>query len=201
MRNLIWGFILVVFGTLMLLNNLGIADFGEVMANYWPVLLILWGILVLTRKRKSKERADANASQVPPPPPPPATMSGGIEEDLVHHSNVFGDLWLNVTSQNFKGGSVSTVFGDSTVNLSQAAFAEGEHILRVHGVFGNSTVILPKDAAVTVSANSTFGDVTIFDKHKKGFSSDLQSTSGSYESSPRKLKLVVSKVFGEVRVY
>ena len=34
MRNLFWGFILVMFGVLLLLDNIGIADFGEMIHDY-----------------------------------------------------------------------------------------------------------------------------------------------------------------------
>lgn len=196
MRNLFWGLILVIFGVLILLNNLGIADFEDVIRDYWPVLLILWGMLILTRKRR--ERHPPAAAE---PVVQPDVGSQSVEGELIHDSNVFGDVWLNITSRNFKGGSVSTIFGDCSVNLSQAAFAEGEHILRIHSVFGDSSIILPKDAAVSISASSTFGSLTVYDQHKSGFSSDIQSTPPSYESSSRRLKLAITKVFGDVRVF
>ncbi|MGA2625282.1 MAG: cell wall-active antibiotics response protein LiaF [Bacteroidota bacterium] len=205
MRYSFWGLILVIFGVLLLLNNLGIADFGDVMRDYWPVLIILWGIFILTKRRR--EHPLPTAEQSPPvagQPPPAAgqpSPSPQFEGELVHDSNVFGDVFVNVSSQNFKGGSVSTIFGDCTVNLSQAAFADGEHILRIHGVFGDSTVILPKDAAVSVNANSTFGNVTVFDQHKGGISADLHTATAPYEASSKRLKISITKVFGDVRVH
>ena len=197
MRNLFWGIILVVFGSLLLLNNLGIADFEDVIRDYWPILLILWGVLVLGKRRKEHEHPATPSS---PPVETPST-SQQIEGELVHDSNVFGDVWLNISSQNFKGGSASTIFGNCTINLSQASIAEGDHVLRVHSVFGSTSIILPKDAAVSVSASSTFGSVTVFDQHKKGISSDLRTATPSYESSTRRLKISITEIFGEARVY
>ena len=45
--------ILVVVGTVFLLNNLGIAQLSirEIATKWWPVLLIIAGLSLLTRRR------------------------------------------------------------------------------------------------------------------------------------------------------
>ncbi len=187
MHNLFWGIIFVLLGVFFLLDNLGYADFSEIISNYWPLILVIWGISILFRKK-------------PRGSPINVTHSQEILSDLLHQSNVFGDIFINVTSQNFKGGSLSTVFGDCDIDLSGSVFAEGEHELRIHSVFGDSTIILPKDAAVSISANSTFGNLTILGQRKGGFSPGLQSTSSDYLSSTKRMKLSITKVFGDVRV-
>jgi predicted membrane protein len=218
MRNLFWGFILVMFGILLLLDNMGIADFGEMIHDYWPLILILWGISILTRRgrrhRNYQEQpppqyqppspAPDQGYQAPPPPPPPPSAGGDfsftMESDVIHQSEVFGDTHISAHSQNFMGGSVSTVFGDCNVDLSKIKIAEGEHTLRVHTVFGDSRIILPPNSAVSISANSTFGDMYVKDQQKGGFSSYIYLNSQGYESATNKLKIVISKVFGDLIV-
>ncbi len=39
-----WGLIIILFGVLLLLDQLGQLDFGWVVSRYWPVLLILVGL-------------------------------------------------------------------------------------------------------------------------------------------------------------
>ncbi|MBI1806735.1 MAG: cell wall-active antibiotics response protein [Ignavibacteria bacterium] len=204
MRNLIWGFVLIMIGVLLLLDNMGYADFGEIMETFWPLLLVIWGLTVLMRKRTS-QRVPAQAlsplaPSAPPSPPPEQSTSPSIGDDLVHQSNVFGDMHYRITSQNFKGGSLSTVFGDCHLDLSSAQFAEGAHELRLHSVFGDSTIILPKDAAVSVSGSSLFGDLTILGQHKEGFSTGIKAETPAFESTTSRMKIIISKVFGDVRV-
>ena len=187
MRNLFWGIVLITFGILFLLDNLGYADFHELIHDYWPLILIIWGFSLLVPKRSQPHHQVGGISQQ-------------VSSDLLHQSNVFGDIFTKITSQNFKGGSLSTVFGDCDVDLSAATLAEGEHELRIHSVFGDSLLILPQDAAVSVTANSMFGDLTILGKHKSGFSPALQSISSPYPASTKRLKIIISKVFGDVRV-
>src|SRR5437879_1339508 len=127
MRNLFWGISFVLIGGLLLLDNLGVASFSDVFHDYWPVLLIIWGGAILFRKRTSPvppppagaPPADVPSQGVPPlSPPQPLPFPGTAEPasqisgDLIHQSQVFGDIYNRVTSQSFKGGSVSTVFGD-----------------------------------------------------------------------------------------
>ena len=196
MRNVFGGFVLVLFGVLLLLDNMGIADFGDMVRSYWPLLLIVWGASILLRKK----RPHPYQQQYEQPAAPPSDYSFVMDGDIINQSEVFGDTHIVVTSQNFMGGSVSTVFGDCNINLSKAVFGQGEFTLRIHTVFGDSRLILPNDAVVSLSANSTFGDMVVRDQHKGGFSSYINFTTPGYDTATNKLKISISKVFGDLVV-
>lgn len=190
MRNMLGGIILITIGALFLLDNLNVADFGEMVSNYWPLILILWGFSILTGPKKRSQHGGG------------APAAGNVEysSDLIHDSNVFGDVDRSISSNNFKGGSISTVFGDCVIDLTKASLADGRHELKIHGVFGDTSVIVPKQMAAVVNANSTFGSVTVFDQHKAGFSSGMNGTTPDFESSAGKLTITISRVFGDIRV-
>ena len=181
------GIILVILGTLFLLDNLDVLQFGEVLHYGWPVIFIIWGVSILTRKK-------------PEPVSPAVPFSASLSTDLLHQSNVFGDLVTSVASQNFKGGSVSTVFGDCHLDLSKATFASGDHELRVHSVFGDSVITIPRDAPVAIVASSFLGGLSIMGEHREGMSSDLQWASTTYPTASGRLKIYVSKVFGKATI-
>ena len=193
MRNFYWGFILILFGFLLLLDNLGAIDFKEFISDYWPLLLILWGVSILARRRPKP--VGAPGAGVPSP-----ELSSQIDSELVHQSSVFGNIDVKVTSQQLKGGSISTVFGESFIDLSSAKFAEGEHELRVHGVFGESRIILPPDAAAAVSASSVLGELVIFGQRKGGFSSEIQHMTPNYAQVTNRMKISITRVFGSINV-
>lgn len=204
MRNLTWGLILILIGIGILLDNLEYADFWSLVRDYWPVLLIIWGASILIRRNSRvatppPAQATTAPPQPPPPPPPPSTPPTG--DDLIHQSNVFGDVYSHISSQTFKGGSISTVFGSCTIDLTSATLAPGDHELRLHGVFGDTTIIVPKEMAVSVSATTLLGDVTTFGQKKGGFSTDIQTASQSFASSTNRLKIIAHRVFGSVHVY
>ena len=250
MRNLYWGVILIGIGILLLLDNLGVADFGDMIHDFWPVLLILWGLSVLLRRRAagnaqrmggytqpqgarsqapgpSSQVADASFEESPGSPQssgsafesadassqtmgapsaplggPTHTMGGQFqtESELIHQSSVFGDISVKVSSRRFRGGSISTVFGSTSLDLSSAGFAEGDHELRIHGVFGESRLILPRDAAVAISASSVLGDLVIFGQQKGGISSEIQHMTPSYALASSKLRISITRIFGSIRV-
>jgi predicted membrane protein len=191
MRYSFGGIILILIGGLFLLDNLGVADFGDVVSTFWPLILIVWGFTVLRNRRKPKPDTFGI---------PRADIHQNIGGELIHESNVFGDIFLSLTSQSFKGGSINGTFGDIELDLSKVTFAEGEHYLRVHGVFGDCRIITPNDSAVTVSASSTAGNITVFGQRKEGWSPAIDAVSPAYANSMSRLKIMVSITFGDIRV-
>ncbi|MDI6779549.1 MAG: cell wall-active antibiotics response protein LiaF [Bacteroidota bacterium] len=187
MQNLFWGILLILLGLLFLLDNMGVADFGEVIKTYWPVIIILWGIHLLLRKKGTSVITITKNETA-------------TNTDLIHRSNVFGDLSIKVTSQNFKGGSISSVFGDCHIDLLNAQIADGEHPLKLNSVFGDTIVKLPKDCTVMINASVLLGDMRILDEQTSGFSKDIQVTSPNFNVAQNKLKLNVSLVFGDIIV-
>ncbi|MFP4660840.1 MAG: LiaF transmembrane domain-containing protein [Halanaerobiales bacterium] len=53
--SFIWGFIIILIGVVLLLNNLGMTDLdvGEIFLTYWPILFIIWGLDTIIEKRKN----------------------------------------------------------------------------------------------------------------------------------------------------
>lgn len=54
MRNHIGGIVVLVLGVVFLLENLGVANIhvAAIIAKWWPVILIVVGIRMLTRPRR-----------------------------------------------------------------------------------------------------------------------------------------------------
>ncbi|MDD8021012.1 MAG: DUF5668 domain-containing protein [Acidobacteriota bacterium] len=45
-RQVFWGLFLIIIGILFLLEQLNIIDFGQTLADYWPAIFILIGLLI-----------------------------------------------------------------------------------------------------------------------------------------------------------
>jgi predicted membrane protein len=187
---------LIILGALFLLDALRFLDFGEILRTYWPLLIILWGVLVLVRRTSPSKAHFVGA--------PNSTVMGDVEtssdEDSLNHSNVFGNVSVRVTSQSFRGGRVSTVFGDSRIDLSGGGLAVGVQKLSTSGVFGTCTIYLPKGAAYSISGHTVFGSVWTPDQQRQGVSATVVYESPGYAAADKKLQISVSQVFGDVRV-
>jgi predicted membrane protein len=192
-----WGVLLIVMGLLFLLDTAGVWDFRDIFRTWWPALLILWGFLII-RRRVAHDTGgpgkDAAALRG-------VFVSGtSVAGDHLDDNAVFGDLDVRNASQNFNGGSVSTVFGNVHVDLSGVRYAEGEQTLTVSGVFGNVVVSLPPGQASSVSASTLMGSVRVGDEESRGFSPSAFRESPDYAAAPRKLRVKVSEVFGDLTV-
>jgi predicted membrane protein len=188
MRNVYWGIALVIFGVLLLLENLDVADMGDIIRTYWPLLLILWGASILTRRDRRGQSA-LSASAAPP-----------IERELLHESHVFENINLTIASSNFKGGSISTVFGNCIVDLSGTTVAEGEHVLRLHSVFGDTLVKLPRGCAAVINASSVLGNANILGQQRGGFAADIGVATSNFGSATNRLNISASKIFGNITI-
>ncbi len=190
MNGKVWvGIILILLGSLLLLEHTGVWDFSEVFHEYWPVLLVLAGVWLLVRR--SRERPDR---------PVAAPPGGGETSELLQESNTFGDIVLRIASKQFQGGSVSGVFGDIRLDASEAELVEGEQTLTVNGVFGDVRITLPRGIPAAVNSSTVFGHVEVFDTRQGGVSPALILESPGYAAATRKLRVRVSQVFGDVEV-
>ncbi len=130
-----FGIILVAFGVLMLLDNMYVVDFSEVIHTYWPLVLVIWGLSMLWRRSNGWTVVSAPPGEVPNAT---STVYPGTDAMKLSSSTVFGDYTVAVQSKSFTGGSVSTTFGDIDVDLLSAQLADGDHALKIDGVFGDT---------------------------------------------------------------
>ncbi len=190
------GFILVGLGILFLLDTLDIAKFGNLISTWWPLILILVGFNILRRQKQEKrEKIGDTAENVF------GDSSHNVNANSISYSNVFGDLDVKVTSHEFRGGFVSTTFGDSVIDLSGSELVDGESLLRIDGVFGDVHLLAPKNCGILVTAKTVFGDVKVMGERKTGFAQEIIQKSPDYDTSPKKLKLYMNLVFGDVMVW
>ncbi len=116
-------------------------------------------------------------------------------------SSTFGEMNLVLTSKNFQGGLINTVFGEVEIDASSIELAPGEQVLRIHTVFGGMGISLPKGSAVRVTAHTSFGDLRVMNVYKNGIFQQIEYKTDGYDSAGKKLRLIVSQVFGDLRVW
>ena len=184
---------LIGLGIIFLLDSTGTIEFGEAVRTYWPLLLVLWGLWLLTRGRRTGRPWRAEA-------PPATNVQASSPGESLQSSNVFGDLEIRVTSPAFRGGTVSTVFGDLVVDLSAGGLADGDHQLTMSGVFGDARLMLPRGAAVEVTAHTLAGDLAVLDQTREGFSVSLKYATPGFDTATKRLHVTISQVFGDIHV-
>ena len=192
-----WGIALIVIGAVLFLGNYYDLDVGRLIHTWWPLFLVVWGVLLILRHNsqgRSQEAMPASGTSSP------ESQSGPMAQEHILQSSVFGDTNVRISSQSFKGGTISTVFGDSVIDLSNAGLSDGEQMLKVSGVFGNTTITLPRDMAFSATVNTVFGDAQVIEQKKEGLSSSISFQVPEYASATKKLRIHSSQVFGDIVV-
>lgn len=164
------GIILILIGTFFILPRFTVVPY-DYMKLFWPVLLILVGLLIVFRGIFNKGMS-FNAT----------TMNGDAIEDV----NVFGGHDRIITNENFQGGEIVNVFGGGKYNLLESKLAPGNNVLEVVMIFGGSKIIVPQDWNVKVEVAAVFG----------GFSDKRIIPAGGVKNNERTLIIKGVAIFG-----
>jgi hypothetical protein len=129
--------IVVGVGAILLLTQLDVVE-DDVWRFVWPVALVLVGLAFLLRR----------------PGPVPAA---GRPEDMVRTTAFFSGPEIVSTSQRFRGGSATAVFGGVTLDLRQARLDPDGATLAVTAAFGGVDIIVPRGWRVESKGTPIFG--------------------------------------------
>ena len=131
--------LVVVAGTVQLLA-LGYVT-GETIARWWPLLVVLLGLAILVGHWRRRGRV------------PSVTAD---DFDLV---GIFGGSERRVTSQSFRGGTATALFGGVEVDLRDAVITERPAVVTATALFGGVELTVPEEWEVHVDALPIFGAV------------------------------------------
>ena len=104
-------------------------------------LIAIGSYIILNQKKKSEE----------------VNELGQITKDVIDDVAIFGGGTKIVTSDSFRGGNITAVFGGSEIILKGSKLAEGTNSIDILAVFGGTTIVVPSDWNVIMNVTSIFG--------------------------------------------
>jgi predicted membrane protein len=131
------GGIVMLAGTLMMLNNLGIVRFR--LHDWWPLLLVLIGISIIWRGFDRARYANLD---------PSSTVSGIA---------ILGGIERTCSSPDFRGGELTALLGGCKVDLRKADMKVGEAVIQTFAFWGGIEIKVPEDWRVSVEAFPILG--------------------------------------------
>ena len=204
------GGILLGVGAVLLGNNLGLLD--VTIDQLWPLILIGVGLAMLgsriwgpqwygRRRRRWKQGWDKEA------------FKRSIEEEARHgwHAGwkyseldendrpspntlnevaIFGGGKRKVTTQDFRGGELTAIFGGFEVDLRLAGMVADSAILEVNTVFGGAEIRIPYSWTAVVQGVGIFG----------GYGDETTPPEPANDPQSKKLFVRGAAVFGGVTV-
>jgi predicted membrane protein len=132
------GWILICVGGFFLIPRLWNVPWGW-HELFWPALLLGLGAILIVRGVSRRREP----------------MDGG--PDYIDDVSIFGGGDRVISSQNFKGGRVTAVFGGSKYNLTHAQLAKGRNVIDIFTVFGGCKFIIPTEWEIRIEVSSIFG--------------------------------------------
>ena len=105
------------------------------------------------------------------------TITGtvGEETNFIEEVNILGGSEKKFSGIKFRGGKITSIFGGSDVDLSDAEMAADSAVIEVFYLFGGSSITVPRDWHVINQVTTVLG----------GFS-DKRPSDPSQQSQPRK---------------
>jgi predicted membrane protein len=87
------------------------------------------------------------------------------------------------------------------IDISNAKLQEGMSKVFISGVFGDVTIVTPKEVPLKTQCSSVAGDISVRGNKKEGLLPKLDQIEGAYNTSNTKLFISVSIVFGSINIY
>ncbi len=132
------GWILIGIGGFFLIPRLWDMPWGW-HELFWPAMLLgLGAVLIVRGVARHKEPIDNSP-------------------DYFDDVSIFGGGDRVVSSQNFKGGRLTAIFGGSKYNMTHAQLAKGRNVIDIFTMFGGCKFIIPAEWDIRIEVSSIFG--------------------------------------------
>ncbi|RYF87273.1 MAG: hypothetical protein EOO03_10810 [Chitinophagaceae bacterium] len=130
---------------------------------FWPLAIIAGGVIFMLRPRHNDfVNFQSPGSSTPGSEPGnyPALPTGGLPDasDHINVRSVFSGVKRSMLSKNFQGGNISSIFGGSEIDFTQAEI-NGQVILNFEVLFGGAKIIIPAHWAVQNEIDGIFHGV------------------------------------------
>lgn len=172
--NRVFGVVIVIVGALFLGNNLGYTrlSWGEL----WPLVLIGVGLTLIWNKFEI---------------PKLQRMSPG-GPNSINELAIFGGVQRRIHVNDFKGGSISALFGGVEVDFRSADIEGEEAVLLIEAAFGGIEVTVPDRWLVLWEGQNIFG----------GYTDETRPPLPDVPGAPPKKRLILRghAVFGGITV-
>jgi predicted membrane protein len=156
-QHRVLGYLLLGVGGYFMINKfyfIGI-NFWQVI---WPLVLIAIGVSIILKHNRSRRQLFGTERFTPDGEP---IVDGiGQDSDYIDEVSIFSGSEKTITSKNFRGGKITSIFGGSEINLTQAQLSPATNNLEITAIFGGSTLIVPPDWQIKVNVTAIFGGIS-----------------------------------------
>lgn len=140
---------LIAAGSIMILNRLGIVSIR--MRDWWPVLLIAAGLLVIFKDKTAAIFQGFNRNPTP-------QNTAASNDSLLDIVAVMSGHQGNIASADFRGGAITAIMGGVELDLRNAVI-QTEAVLNVTAFWGGIVLKIPTDWTVVNNGFAFLGGI------------------------------------------
>ena len=152
------GIVILVVGLMLVIDDWLWIDIS--IWDLWPLIFVFAGIHLIRRTMQKPGNSE------------PATERDHADGDRVEDVAVFSGGDRVISTKNFKGGSITAVFGGSNIDLTMSDMQQNSAEIDIFYMFGGSKIRVPKDWQVDLRVTNIFGGMS-----DKRIISDLNNSS------------------------
>ena len=136
------GGMLVAVGALFLADNLGFLNLSW--ENFWPLVLIGAGVLMLWNRLAPAQTGRSN-------------IPTEAHEGVLNEFAIFGGVERRVTTDDFRGGQITAMFGGGNIDLRRAGMRGDSAVIDITSMFGGVDLKVPTNWIVVGQIAAIFG--------------------------------------------
>ena len=164
------GWTLIIVGIIFQLTTLHIVSWHFI-GRLWPVILIIIGIGILLKRSSSDSCCGKDFTE--------------SSEDTLEFDAIFSGTEKQVTSQKFRGGEISAIFGSIKLDLRNAKIAPEGCNLTADAIFGSIEIYVSPDVTVNLKGSQILGS--------------FDNRTNSVEGGPT-MTIKGDAIFGSIRI-
>jgi len=142
---------------------------------FWPIILVIVGLFFIFKKKSDRPFDHCGCFK-----------TEEHSTDMIDEVNIFGGSEKKITTNNFCGGKITSIFGGSNYDMLDSDLADGKNVLDMVNIFGGSKLIVPGHWKIHVEVVSIFG----------GFTDKRRSVNSSANNSNKELIITGVAIFG-----
>lgn len=145
-----WSIIFILLGLVFILNNLNVFD-NYFLYTYWPILLLLAGVLMIINAFRTKKRDDNDLNK--------PFQTETLETNTIYVDAILTGNVQAFRSENFQGGQITCVLGGGEIDLLQCDI-KGVATLDITCVLGGCEIRVPQDWNILFKGSPILGGFT-----------------------------------------
>lgn len=226
-RQWFWGILLIALGVILLLNNFGVTSIsiGKLLADYWPVILIFWGLSTVINRKNSGDLAagalltllglvvlgnklnlfEFDFSLVWASIWPALLILIGINLLLGTRGDgktnwaIMGGVDKTKTPWKLENDNYLAVMGGIVLDLSKAVMEQEEYTLNFTVLMGGIEIRVPEHINIVCEGTAVLGGIECFNEESGGIYGSIKSERRA-ELAKITLHIVCRAVLGGIEI-